>query len=68
MKKRVKCDAEQSSFSTNENERVQKDNCTDRVLMVQVPLQTAWETRMCRNIGVMWEHTYITDGNADAHQ
>lgn len=29
MKKRVKCDSEQSSFSTNENERVQKDNSTD---------------------------------------
>lgn len=44
MKKRVKCDSEQSSFSTNENERVQKDNSTDWILMIQVPLQTAWET------------------------
>lgn len=33
-------------FSTNENERVREDNCTDRVLMIQVPLQTAWETPM----------------------
>lgn len=29
MKKRVKRDAEQCSFSTNENERVQKDNWTE---------------------------------------